>query len=392
MIFDHITLFDDETTRLNLMPLTLTRPVADLRVGLLTIADKWRYFARAVDFQTVDYLSVKFGDADHDTPRLYVAGHFLPSDALIEALSALNPGEALTVDDTVIAFNGTPSRFAEKSYTKRRPISPEELNSIDHLWDIFGKNGDEIHRDQKIVTANRESAPLSASCTLIGPADRLFIEPTAKVEGAIINTTGGSVYIGPDAEVMEGSCLRGPIAIAEHAVVNMGTKIYGATTIGPYCKVGGEINNVVFWGYSNKAHDGFLGNAVIGQWCNLGAGCVASNLKNDYTLIKLWNYAAQRFLPTGLQFCGLIMGDHSKAGINTMFNTATVIGVGVNFHGSDFPRNFIPSFKEGSTAGMSDVNLNKFFKTAEAVMARRHVDLTDADRHILTTIATSLPR
>ena len=392
MIFDHITLFDDETTRLNLMPLTLTRPVADLRVGLLTIADKWRYFARAVDFKTVDYLSVKFGDADHDTPRLYVAGHFLPSDALIEALSALNPGEALTVDDTVIAFNGTPNRFAEKSYTKRRPISPEELNSIDHLWDIFGKNGDQIHRDRKIVTANRESAPLNASCTLIGPADRLFIEPTAKVEGAIINTTGGSVYIGPDAEVMEGSCLRGPIAIAEHAVVNMGTKIYGATTIGPYCKVGGEINNVVFWGYSNKAHDGFLGNAVIGQWCNLGAGCVASNLKNDYTLIKLWNYAAQRFLPTGLQFCGLIMGDHSKAGINTMFNTATVIGVGVNFHGSDFPRNFIPSFKEGSTAGMSDVNLNKFFKTAEAVMARRHVDLTDADRHILTTIATTLPR
>ncbi|MCH5345664.1 MAG: glucose-1-phosphate thymidylyltransferase [Muribaculaceae bacterium] len=392
MIFDHITLFDDETTRLNLMPLTLTRPVADLRVGLLTIADKWRHLARAVDYKTVDYLSVKFGEADHDTPRLYVAGHLLPSDALIEALSALNPGEALTLDDTVIAFNGTPSRFAEKSYTKSRPISPEKLNSIDHLWGIFGKNGDEIHRDLKIVAANRESAPLSASCTLIGPADRLFIEPTAKVEGAIINTTGGSVYIGPDAEVMEGSCLRGPVAIAEHAVVNMGTKIYGATTIGPYCKVGGEINNVVFWGYSNKAHDGFLGNAVIGQWCNLGAGCVASNLKNDYTLIKLWNYAAQRFLPTGLQFCGLIMGDHSKAGINTMFNTATVIGVGVNFHGSDFPRNFIPSFKEGSTAGMSDVNLNKFFKTAEAVMARRHVDLTDADRHILTTISTTLPR
>ena len=180
--------------------------------------------------------------------------------------------------------------------------------------------------------------------------------------------------------------LRGPIALCEHAVVNMGSKLYGATTLGPWCKVGGELNNVVMQAYSNKAHDGFLGNAVIGEWCNLGAGCVASNLKNDYTPIRLWNYPTGRFLRTNLQFCGLIMGDHSKAGINTMFNTATVLGVGVNIHGSGFPRNFVPSFSEGSTAGFSEVSMTKFFDIAARMMARRHVELTDADRRMFYAI------
>lgn len=185
---------------------------------------------------------------------------------------------------------------------------------------------------------------------------------------------------------MEGSCIRAPFAACEHSVVNMGCKIYGATTLGPYCKVGGELNNVVMLGYSNKAHDGFLGNAVIGEWCNLGAGCSASNLKNDYTEIKLWNYPAHRFLRTGLQFCGLIMGDHSKAGVNSIFNTATVIGVGVNIHGTGFPRNFVPSFSEGSSAGFVDVSLTKFFAIAERAMARRNVTLTDADKEIFQNI------
>ena len=237
-----------------------------------------------------------------------------------------------------------------------------------------------------VRSAHVKSQPLSDSCTLIGPADRQYIAEGASVEGAIINTKGGPVYIGRDAEVMEGSCLRGPIALCDNAHINMGTKVYGDTTIGPWCKVGGELNNVVMIGYSNKAHDGFLGNAVIGEWCNLGAGCVASNLKNDYTEIKLWDYPAHRFLKTGLQFCGLIMGDHSKAGINTMFNTATVVGVGVNIHGSGFPRTFIPSFSEGSTAGFTDVSMTKFLAIARRVMARRHVELTDADESIYRAI------
>ena len=215
---------------------------------------------------------------------------------------------------------------------------------------------------------------------------RIFVEEGAVVEAAVLNVVNGPIYIGRDAEVMEGSCIRAPFALCDHAVVNMGARIYGATTIGPYCKVGGELNNVVMIGYSNKAHDGFLGNAVIGEWCNLGGGTTASNLKNDYTEIKLWNYPAHRFLRTGLQFCGLIMGDHSKTGINCMFNTATVVGVGVNIHGAGFPRNFVASFSEGSSAGFTDVSLAKFFDIAERMMARRKVELTDTDREIFKSI------
>ena len=218
---------------------------------------------------------------------------------------------------------------------------------------------------------------LFRSCTVIGTSARIFLDEGARAEGVTFNTEHGPIYVGPGAEIMEGSCLRGPVAILDHSTVNMLTRIYGATTIGRHCKVGGEINNIVMHDYTNKAHDGFLGNAVIGSWCNLGAGCVASNLKNDYTEIKLWHYPTRRFRRTGLQFCGLIMGDHSKAGINTMFNTATTVGVGVNIHGTGFPRNFVGSFSEGgATMGYSEVPLSKFFAIARRVMARRQVELT----------------
>ena len=265
--------------------------------------------------------------------------------------------------------------------------SPLALN---HIWDLFMLNDEALRRDFSSLTAGRESQPLSDSCRLIGDPANLFIEKGASVEGAIINVAKGPVYIGQDAEIMEGACLRGPIALCEHAVINMGAKIYGATTIGPHCKVGGEINNVVMTGYSNKAHDGFLGNAVIGEWCNLGAGCTASNLKNTYGSIKLWSISEERFVRTGLQFCGLIMGDHSKAGINTMFNTATVVGVGVNFYGPGFPRTYLTSFTQGSTAGMHDMDMDAFFDTASKVMARRNIPLTEIDREILITLRQQL--
>ena len=202
----------------------------------------------------------------------------------------------------------------------------------------------------------------------------------------MLNASHGPIYVGRHVDIMEGSCLRGPISLGEHSTVNMGTKIYPGTSLGPWCKEGGELDNVVMFGFSNKAHDGFLGNAVIGEWCNLGAGCVASNLKNDYTEIKLWNYPSHRFLRPGLQFCGLIMGDHSKAGINTMFNAATVVGVGVNVHGSGFPRNFIASFSEGGAAGFTDLPMEKFFDTATRMMARRGRALSDADHRIFDAI------
>ncbi len=334
-------LVDVPEVRDNLLPLTYCRPVSELRIGVTTIREKWeRQLNAPCSWRTVDYLSSKFpcraeGDAE------FIDGNIIPG-----------------------------------------------VGELRHLWDIFMLNGKAITADFEAITAGRKSQPLSDTCRVIGDPSLIFIEEGARVEGAFLNTTQGCIYIGHDAEVMEGSCLRGPLAICSHAVVNMGAKIYGNTTIGPWCKVGGELNNVVMQAYSNKAHDGFLGNAVIGEWCNLGAGCVASNLKNDYTPIKLWNYPAQRFLPTGLQFCGVIMGDHTKCGINTMINTATVIGVGCNIHGSGFPRPFVPSFSErgGAGSGYSDVSMTKFFEIASRMMARRSITLTEQDKAIFYAI------
>ncbi len=384
----NLILFDDIEVRANLLPLTFTRPVADLRVGISTIREKWVEMLGATTSSsfTIDYLSVKFTTKLEDD-NLFVAGHVIPSPSLANAVKSLNHGESLISGETLIAFRGKDMGDSPNSSKEW----DEPITTVTRLYDIFTLNGQAITDDYARLDLS-DNNELSATNTVIGPRtdsqgrSLIYIAPGAKVEGAMINTTGGPVYIGPDAEVMEGSCLRGPLALCQHATINMGSKIYGSTTIGPWSKVGGELNNVVIIGYSNKAHDGFLGNAVIGEWCNLGAGCVASNLKNDYTPIKLWNYPTHRFLKTGLQFCGLIMGDHSKAGINTMFNTATVVGVGVNVHGAGFPRNFIASFSEGGASGFTDVQLNKFFDIAQRMMARRGVDLTETDREIFNRI------
>lgn len=381
----NVILFDPAEVRENLLPLTYTRPVALIRHGIMTIAEKWSHAIEGeYSFETQDYLSEKYpvrltGD------NLFIAGNIEPDEALTAAILALNPGESLTKNGAVIAARGVRDECHPTEYTA-------DLLAISQVYDIFMANGEALERDYRVLTAGRESQPLSDTCRLIGSpvlADgtpAIFIEKGATVECANINVKNGPVYVGRDAEIMEGACLRGPVALCEHAVVNMGGKIYGATTLGPYCKVGGELNNVVMTGYSNKAHDGFLGNAVIGEWCNLGAGCTASNLKNTYAPIRLWNMAKSSFVKTGLQFCGLIMGDHSKAGINTMFNTATVVGVGVNFYGAGFPRTFIPSFMEGSTAGMKPVDLDRFYDTASRMMSRRHIELTPVDKEILYKI------
>ena len=376
----NIILFDQAQVREALLPITYTRPVALVRHGITTMLEKWqRALEGDYSFETEDYLREKYPvklSADGDDLR--IAAHLHPTDSLVEAVSALKPGEKLvSADGLLLACRGN----GETSVTYN-----DQLFAINHIWEIFADNGKALEADFEILTAGRRSQPLSDTCTLIGDPSRLFIEEGATVEGAFINVKNGPVYVGRDAEIMEGACLRGPVALCEHAVVNMGGKIYGATTLGPYCKVGGELNNVVMTGYSNKAHDGFLGNAVIGEWCNLGAGCTASNLKNTYGEIKLWSISAGRFVKTGLQFCGLIMGDHSKAGINTMFNTATIVGVGVNFYGSDFPRTYLPSFTQGSTAGMREVEMNDFFRTASTVMARRHVELTQVDKDLLMAL------
>lgn len=382
----NIVISDLNNVRNELLPLTYTRPVAALRVGIDTLADKWRAVLTGNIFMEpeADYLDEIFGRVPEeiagDAGTLRVAANVLADRQMADAAAALLPGETLMCGDTVLARRGVGGNIVDYQW---------QVSAIKALYDIFLCNGEAIVRDYERLVVGRVSQPLSPTNTVIGDAELIFIEPGACVEGACINTKGGPVYIGADAEVMEGALLRGPLAVCRHATVNMGTKIYPATTVGPWCKVGGEINNVVFQAYSNKAHDGFLGNAVIGEWCNIGAGAVASNLKNDYTPIRLWNYPTGRFLRTTLQFCGLIMGDHCKAGINTMFNTATVLGVGVNIHGSGFPRNFVPSFSEGSTAGYTDVSMSKFIEIAGRMMARRGIELTPAHERMFLAIRRS---
>ena len=383
----NVIFYDLPRVHADLLPMTFTRPVADFRIGITTIREKWammlpqdcRYGYRTVGFLVKKYKAEEIDD------NLFIAGNVVPNPTLVEEVLRLETGEALFKGDDFIAYRGVSPDMHADNYMKKEYNG--ECLVVHYLFDIFLNNGAVIKQDFEMITKGRTSCALSASNTVIGDPDLVFVEEGAYVEGAFLNTNGGPIYIGKDAQVMEGSCVRGPMALCEHSNINMGSKIYSDTTIGPWSKVGGELNNVVVFGYSNKAHDGFLGNAVIGEWCNIGAGTNASNLKNDYSKIRVWNYPDHTFMRTDLQFCGLIMGDHSKVGINCMFNTATVVGVGVNIHGSGFPRTFIPSFSEGSpVGGFTDVQLKKFFDIANRAMARRGLLLTDLDYEIFEEI------
>ena len=383
----NVIFYDLPRVHADLLPMTFTRPVADFRIGITTIREKWammlpqdcRYGYRTVGFLVKKYKAEEIDD------NLFIAGNVVPNPTLVEEVLRLEIGEALFKGDDFIAYRGVSPDMHADNYMKKEYNG--ECLVLHYLFDIFLNNGAVIKQDFEMITKGRTSCALSASNTVVGDPDLVFVEEGAYVEGAFLNTNGGPIYIGRDAQVMEGSCVRGPMALCEHSNINMGSKIYSDTTIGPWSKVGGELNNVVVFGYSNKAHDGFLGNAVIGEWCNIGAGTNASNLKNDYSKIRVWNYPDHTFMRTDLQFCGLIMGDHSKVGINCMFNTATVVGVGVNIHGSGFPRTFIPSFSEGSpVGGFTDVQLKKFFDIANRAMARRGLLLTDLDYEIFEEI------
>ena len=377
----HIILFDPEEARVNLLPLTFTRPVAHLRQGIMTIQEKWQAALpdAVVDvFPFAEELKPLFKlQQEPDEKSVWVAGNILPDEALVTTILDMEPGVEIVCQGKVIARCGNEA-------TPHEYTAP--LTEINTLPDIFLGNGEAIRRDFRVLTAGRFSEQLHPSCTLLGSPDDLFIEEGATLLACTINTMGGPVYIGRNATVMEGCCLRGPIALCESSQFNMGAHVWPDTTIGPHCKVGGEVSNTVFIGYSNKAHDGYLGNSVIGEWCNLGADCVSSNLKNNYAKIRLWNYGTQSFQQTGLQFCGLMMGDHSKAGINTMFNTATVVGVGCNVYGAGFPRTFIPSFTEGGPQGTKRVILSRFLETAKTVMARRHVELSPEQETLYTKL------
>lgn len=381
--------FFDDHSRNHLLPLTFTRPAADIRVGILTIREKWEKLLKdKTSTLTENYLAVKY-PIKKEKNTILVNGSVIPDAEMVKQVKALKNNEALVCEEKIIAQHMDITELensSELGKVKRVTFKGSKpVEKIEYPWEIFSKNGSILESDFNLITKRRRSQKLDSSNTVIGKG-KVFIEKGAKVFGATLNTTGGSIYIGHDAEVMEGSQIRGPFALCDHATVKMAAKIYGPTTIGPHCKVGGELNNVVFLGYSNKAHDGFLGNSVIGEWCNLGADTNSSNLKNTYDEVRVWNYPNQTFVSSGLQFCGLIMGDHSKCGINTMFNTGTVVGVSSNIFGSGFQRNFIPSFMWGGTSGFKPYNADKAMVVASKVMKRRNLEFTDADKKIFQHI------
>lgn len=375
----------DGPSRNNLLPFTFTRPVADIRVGILTIREKWeQYLGSTTTTITEDYLSDKYPMVEMDE-NVLINSSYLPNAELTEMIKGLGENQAIFKNEDVIAFY-TQNAQDDIDFESFSAIEyDDEILKIEHTWDIFSKNGAAIEDDFELLTQGRQSQPIPRSNNVIS-GHNIFIEEGAKLEFAILNASSGPIYIGKDAEVMEGSMIRGPFALCDHATVKLGAKIYGPTTVGPHSKVGGEINNSVIFGYSNKGHDGFLGNSVLGEWCNLGADTNNSNLKNNYAEVRLWDYNTETFAKTGLQFCGLMMGDHSKCGINTMFNTGTVVGVSANIFGSGFPRNFIPSFSWGGNGGFTTYLTKKAFEVAEVVMSRRDIELTDADKSILEHI------
>jgi len=371
-------LFDDN--RQHLLPLTFTRPVADIRLGILTISEKWqKALSSSISFSTEEYLRKKF-PLKISADNIWINGSVCPDDNLLKEIHSLSINQCLKKGEVLLAFRSKDAVIPDSKIDY-----VHEVVQLSRLWQIFQLNADFISSDFEMLTKGRKSQAISSTNATTNP-ENIFIEEGAVVEHAILNASSGPIYIGKDAEIMEGSLVRGPLAMCDHSVLKMGAKIYGATTLGPYCKVGGEVNNSVLLGYSNKGHDGFLGNSVIGEWCNLGADTNNSNLKNNYAEVKLWNYTINRFESSGLQFCGLIMGDHSKCGINTMFNTGTVIGVSANIFGSGFPRNFVPSFSWGGASGYSTFQLRKVYEVAEKVMERRSKVFDEVEKGIIDSV------
>lgn len=375
----------DGNVRNALLPFTYTRPVADIRVGILTIREKWeKQLGLTTTTITEEYLEEKYPMVEMEE-NVLINASYLPTKSLVEKVKNLSANEAIFQEEEVIAFYSKDTQEEIDFDTYTHIEFEEEIIQIKNTWDIFSLNDKAIREDFELLTEGRKSQPIPDGVYTINK-EEIFIEEGATVLFSSLNASNGPIYIGKEAEIMEGSVVRGPFAMCEHAVLKLGAKIYGATTLGPYCKVGGEVNNSVLFGYSNKGHDGFLGNSVLGEWCNLGADTNNSNLKNNYAEVKLWSYETGRFARTGLQFCGLIMGDHSKCGINTMFNTGTVVGVSANIFGSGFPRNFVPSFSWGGASGFTNYLPKKVFEVATVVMKRRGVDFDDQEQQILEHI------
>lgn len=388
----NLILFDSEDVRDHLLPLTFTRPMAELRIGILTIREKWEaWLDGKASYITQPYLNQKY-PMNVAADNFVINASVMPNEALVTRILNLGDNEAILQEGELIAARLNERQFdnliaeADIDELVGREMTDIQFNSINHLWDIFLLNAAELKSDFALLTNGRTSLPFSTTNQVIGDPSQIFLEEGASIEAAILNTKSGPIYLAKNAQIMEGCLVRGGLALGEGATLKMGTKIYGATTIGQHSKVGGEVTNSVILGFSNKGHEGYLGNSVLGEWCNLGADTNTSNLKNNYEEVKLWNYTTERFVKTGQQFCGLVMGDHSKCSINTMFNTGTVVGVSANVFGSGFPRNFVPSFTWGGSDGLETYQTIKAFQTAERVVARRNIQLTEDDRDILKAV------
>lgn len=375
----NIVLFDEPSIRTQLLPFTFTRPAASIRIGIVTIAEKWQHYLGEVSFLTEAYLAEKF-PVKTTSDNLLINGALCPDEQVVKTIQQLPLNTSLVKQGKVLAVRSTSLDWNNASATQEYA---GEVVMIDQVWKIFQHNAQQIRSDFQRITAGRKSAPITDKHTRTYNEDQIFLEEGVTLRAAILNAEDGPIYLGKNSVVQEGALIKGPFALCEGSHVNMGGKMRGDTTIGPFSKVGGEIGNSVIFGYSNKAHDGFLGNSVLGEWCNLGADTNTSNLKNNYENVKIWNYAKGGFHDTGLQFCGLMMGDHSKCGINTMFNTGTVVGVSANIFGDGFPRTFIPSFAWGGASGFTTFQLNKSFETASKVMARRNKPLDEVEKNIL---------
>lgn len=382
----HIVLFDKADWRQTLYPLTLTRPVADLRVGILTIAEKWgKWLNTPFSFLTPTYLSEKYPLTDDTGPLWLIRGNCCPDDRLCDTIAGLRPGEGLTDEDGWIAIHTDTTSLAAAAAGDYAPVQyPHPVTCIRHPEDIFLRNGAAIQADFDLLTKGRMSAKLSDSNRFIG--DQVFAEPGATAECATFNSTTGPIYLGKNSEVWEGSLIRGAFALGEGAQVKMGTRVYSNVTVGPQCRVGGELNTCVIWGRSSKGHDGYLGSAVVGEWCNWGADTNNSNMKNNYKPVRLYDYDRRDYRNTGLQFCGTIMADHAKCAINTAFNTGTVVGVAASIFGAGMPPTYIPDFSWGGSEGFTTYDLDKMVETARLVYERRDCTFDEKEQKLLTAV------
>lgn len=375
----------DGAVRNALLPLTYTKPVAELRIGILTIREKWeKMLGYTTTTISEEYLEEKYPMVEMEQ-NVMINASFLPNKELLTAVKNLKANQAIIQGEEIIAFftSQDQEEVDFDSYEKIELVS--EVLQIKNTWDLFSLNDQALRADFDLITEGRTSEPVPNGIMVQNP-ENIFIEEGAEINFCSLNASTGPIYIGKNTLIMEGSFIRGPFSLGEESKVKMGAKIYGATTVGPKSTIGGEVNNSILMSHSNKGHDGFLGNSVLGTWCNIGADSNNSNLKNNYEEVRLWSYETNRFAKTGLQFCGLIMGDHSKCAINTMFNTGTVVGVSANIYGSNFPRNFVPSFSWGGAAGMSTYNLNKAKETAKRVMMRRNEEFDTVEERIFEKV------